>query len=358
MFPHQQDCVWCTDCGVNGELQVFNGSNWTDTTGGQVFPAFPRITTAAITGLTIAGTTSATSGGTILSTGGGTVVSGICWSINPNPTISSIKTTNGPTTSGSFTSTITGLTNNTLYYVRAYATNSAGTSYGNQVIIGCGAKDTSGTFLTFACFNLGVTSGNAMAYQFGANNGNLYQWGRPTDGHQLRTSGTTTSLATNTTATLPTEVVGKFISTSADWISPPTNTLWGDGTTGTNPAKAANDPCPAGFKVPSQAQWGSIFAGGVTQGAPSAATANVWTWTGNGYTVGSALYLPAAGCRNYDITSGNVILSDVGTYGYYWSSTVNSASAYYLTFNNGFVAPGYGITGIRGYGVSVRCISE
>lgn len=352
--------VWCTNCGANGELQVFNGIDWTNTTGGSVSLAFPRITTAAIAGLTIAATTSATSGGTISSTGGGTVTSGVCWSTSTNPTIAlSTKTTNGLTTTGSFTSSITGLTNNVLYYVRAYATNSAGTAYGNEVIIGCGAKNTSGTFLSFACFNLGATpTGNAMTYQAGANNGSLYQWGRPTDGHQLSTSGTTTSIATNATATLPTEVIGKFISTSGDWISPPTNTLWGDGTSGANPVKAANDPCLAEFKVPSQAQWGSIFAGGITQGSPGTATANVWTWTGNGYTVGSALYLPAAGNRNYDSNSGNVILSDVGTYGYYWSSTVNSASAYYLAFTNGFVAPGYGITGIRGYGVSVRCISE
>jgi uncharacterized protein (TIGR02145 family) len=352
--------VWCADCGASGELQVFNGNNWTNTSGSAASLAFPRITTAAITGLTIGATTSATSGGTISGTGGETVVSGVCWSTTTNPTVAlTTKTTNGPTTIGSFSSSITGLTNYTLYYVRAYATNSSGTSYGNEVIIGCGAKNTSGTFLTFACYNLGATStGNAMTYQAGANNGSLYQWGRPTDGHQIRVSGTTTSLATNTTATLPTEVVGKFISTSADWMSPPTNTLWGDGTTGANPVKAANDPCPSGFKVPSQAQWGSIFAGGVTQGAPALATANVWTWTGNGYTVGSALYLPAAGGRNYDSTSGNVVLSDLGTYGYYWSSTVNGASAYYLAFVNGFVAPGYGITGIRGYGDSVRCISQ
>jgi uncharacterized protein (TIGR02145 family) len=356
--PPQGLMVWCTDCGTNGELDVFNGIEWRNTSGSAASLAFPRITTAAITGLTFATTNSATSGGTISSTGGGTVTSGVCWGTSTNPTIAlTTKTTNGLTTTGSFTSSITGLTNNILYYVRAYATNSAGTAYGNEVIIGCGAKNTSGTFLSFACFNLGATPlGNPLIYQSGAINGNLYQWGRPTDGHQLRTSGTIATLATNNTATLPIEVTGKFITTEQDWRSVQTNTLWGDGTTGANPVKAANDPCPSGFKVPSQAQWGSIFAGGVIQGAPNLATANVWTWTGNGYTVGSSLFLPAAGCRNYDSTSGNVILSDLGTFGYYWSSTVSSASAYDLAFTNGFVAPGY--TGIRGYGVSVRCISQ
>jgi hypothetical protein len=58
---------------------------------------------------------------------------GVCWSINRDPTIADNKTSDG-TGSGSFTSTLTGLTENTIYYVRAYATNSAGTGYGNTII--------------------------------------------------------------------------------------------------------------------------------------------------------------------------------------------------------------------------------
>ena len=63
---------------------------------------------------------------------GGTEITefGICWSISPKPTISSNKTING-TGFGPFTSIITGLSANTTYNVRAYATNIAGTSYGN-----------------------------------------------------------------------------------------------------------------------------------------------------------------------------------------------------------------------------------
>ena len=56
---------------------------------------------------------------------------GVCWSTSQNPTVSDSHTTDGSGT-GSFTSSITGLTVNTTYYVRAYATNSAGTSYGEQ----------------------------------------------------------------------------------------------------------------------------------------------------------------------------------------------------------------------------------
>jgi len=61
-----------------------------------------------------------------------TMIIGVCWNISPNPTISSYKT-NYITGSGPFTCNISGLTPDTKYYVRAYATNSAGTTYGNEV---------------------------------------------------------------------------------------------------------------------------------------------------------------------------------------------------------------------------------
>lgn len=95
----------------------------------KTLPVIPIITTALITGIT---TNSAISGGNITSDGGGEItVSGVCWSTAQNPTKEDRKTTDGSAT-GSFTSKITDLTGNTLYYVRAYATNSAGTAYGNQ----------------------------------------------------------------------------------------------------------------------------------------------------------------------------------------------------------------------------------
>ena len=69
-----------------------------------------------------------------ISDDGGTEIMdiGLCWSTSPNPTISSNKTSNG-TGKGHFTIIINGLTVNTTYYVRAFAINSEGTSYGNQL---------------------------------------------------------------------------------------------------------------------------------------------------------------------------------------------------------------------------------
>jgi uncharacterized protein (TIGR02145 family) len=103
------------------------GSEVTFTTG-QV--SLPVLTTSAVTSITV---TTAVSGGNITSAGGGTISArGVCWSTGSNPTIANSHTTNG-TGTGSFTSNITGLTIGTIYYVRAYATNSAGTAYGSQV---------------------------------------------------------------------------------------------------------------------------------------------------------------------------------------------------------------------------------
>ena len=90
----------------------------------------PTVTTSQVTNIT---QTTATGGGNVTATGGGNVTDrGICWSTNHNPTISGNHASGG-TGAGSFTVNMTGLTANTTYYVRAYATNSAGTSYGNEV---------------------------------------------------------------------------------------------------------------------------------------------------------------------------------------------------------------------------------
>ncbi len=90
----------------------------------------PTITTTAASNIT---QLAASSGGTVTSDGGAPVtVRGICWSTGSNPTLSNNKTINGSGT-GSFTSNLTGLAPGITYYVRAYATNKAGTSYGNEI---------------------------------------------------------------------------------------------------------------------------------------------------------------------------------------------------------------------------------
>ncbi|MDP4914480.1 MAG: T9SS type A sorting domain-containing protein [Saprospiraceae bacterium] len=98
---------------------------------GSVTSQIPTLSTSAASNL---GTTTATSGGNVSADGGATVTArGVVWSTNPTPVISlSTKTSNG-TGTGTFSSSLTSLSPNITYFVRAYATNSAGTAYGNEV---------------------------------------------------------------------------------------------------------------------------------------------------------------------------------------------------------------------------------
>lgn len=78
-------------------------------------------------------TTSAVSGGFIPNDGGAEItIRGICWSTTANPSLSDSTIDKG-TGMGKFTCTMGGLDQNTLYYARAYATNSEGTAYGNEI---------------------------------------------------------------------------------------------------------------------------------------------------------------------------------------------------------------------------------
>ncbi len=229
----------------------------------------------------------------------------------------------------------------------------------------CGAKTLKADnvtygWLNFMCYNLGAEDSgkDAFAYASGAINGDLYQWGRPKDGHQLRNSSVTATLA-------PIDIPNhnQFIKTTAspyDWRSGGgQNSRWGDGTANQDMKKAANDPCPTGWKVPSQKQWalllkeGTTVINNVSDLANGVNIANKWVWTGNGYKVGGALYLPAAGIRN----NGGSAPTYVGSDGYYWSSTVNGVNAWGLSFSNGGVYPGSNYYGRAG-GMSVRCVAE
>ena len=90
----------------------------------------PSVTTTATSQITAS---TATSGGNVTVDGGSGVISrGVCWSVSPSPVVSGNKTADSLGT-GIFISRITGLAENTKYYIRAYATNSEGTGYGNEI---------------------------------------------------------------------------------------------------------------------------------------------------------------------------------------------------------------------------------
>ncbi|MRS02629.1 hypothetical protein EG832_05300, partial [bacterium] len=334
-----------------------------------------------------------------------------------SPTIDDSYTTDGAGI-GSFTSIITQLTPNTLYYVRAHATNSEGTGYGNVVsfttnptVPGAptGVTATAGNAQATVTFTAPASNGgspitgytvisspggiqstgtlipititgltNLTAYTFvvvatningnsapsaasnsvipgtvtnpttgkiwmdrnlGANQvatssmdaaayGDLYQWGRGADGHQIRTSGTTTILSgTNSPGH------GNFILSPAspyDWRSPQNDNLW-QGVNG------VNNPCPSGYRLPTAAEWDAERLSWGTNNAAGA--------------FASPLKLPLAGGR----FSSDGSLGDMGSSGRYWSSTISSTSSRSLNFNS---SDAYMYSLNRASGFPVRCLKE
>ncbi len=121
-------------------------------------PSSPTITTTAISSVA---TNTASSGGNISSDGGSSITArGVCWSTSQNPTTADNKTTDG-SGKGVFTSSLTGLQSCTQYYVRAYATNQYGTTYGNNKIFATvGLPMVTTTIVTDITTNSATSGGN------------------------------------------------------------------------------------------------------------------------------------------------------------------------------------------------------
>ena len=182
-------------------------------------------------------------------------------------------------------------------------------------------------------YRAAISSSDALSY------GYLYQWGRGSDGHQCVSryagDGVTTSANTAANATVDTDTPphGDFIRASIlpnDWRSPQNNSLW-QGVSGTN------NPCPTGFRLPTQAEMNSELASWNTSNAAGA--------------FASPLKLPSTGFR--DRTSGWI--SNSGSLGIYWSSTVNSTNSGFLAFDNGSAQTNFNN---RANGLAVRCIKD
>jgi len=257
------------------------------------------------------------------------------------------------------------------------------------IISGCAVRTTSGGWLTFMCYNLGaedMSIADQMAYTPTPNTdnttdstvfGSLYQWGRQPDGHQLRISSSyltddlsgenspVSDLDGNGQVNSSSPAFGKFIKSNidpADWRSSQDNTLW------SNP-KTVNDPCPAGWRVPTVKEWESITSGSTASVSSipaigSIIAGNKWVWSASTNTKGwlvtptgsseATLFLPAAGNR----TCGNSQIIYTNSIGYYWSSTRTDIGtrAYNITLYNTSLVPSASF--YRATGFSVRCVSE
>ncbi len=285
----------------------------------------PELTTDITSALT---TTTAISGGTINHDGGaGITERGVCWNTLPVPTTANSKTSDG-SGSGHFTSSISGLQPGTHYFVRAYATNIVGTTYGNEFTFFTPQGDdvySAATGKVWKNKNLGASRvatsvTDAEAY------GDLYQWGRGSDGHEKRSSAATSTLSNSDTPGH-----GMYIGVSAvpaDWRSTPNNELW-QGVNG------INNPCPEGYRVPTMAEF----------------MAERDSWPQKNSTAGfnSPLKLTLPGYR-FGLSAQ---FYHVGKAGYYWSSTGYSSYAKLLVIEP---LNAFGHSSARSYGYSVRCI--
>ena len=150
--------------GVNSDGTT-NGNDMT------FIPGTAAVTTTAASSIT---TTSASSGGNVLYDGGFSVSAhGVCWGSSANPTVSGSHTTDG-TGTGTYTSSLTGLTANTTYHIRAYATNANGTYYGDDLtfttLCGLFTLPFSESFATTSipsCWSQVDHQGNGQIWQFG-----------------------------------------------------------------------------------------------------------------------------------------------------------------------------------------------
>lgn len=159
--------------------------------------------------------------------------------------------------------------------------------------------------------------------------GDLYQWGRGADGHQLRTSATT-----STTSSTDVPGHGEFIRTTAspyDWRVPQNDNLW-QGVSG------INNPCPAGFRLPTETEWATEWSS--------------WSSNDPDGAFASPLKLVVAGYHNYRDGSFDY----EGNIGWYWSSTVDISKSRSLGF--GYVGNANIGSDVRSYGFSVRCIQN
>lgn len=175
--------------------------------------------------------------------------------------------------------------------------------------------------------NLGATQ-VATSSTDTASYGDLFQWGRLDDGHQVRNplSGTTTTLSSI-------DVPGHadFITPSGtDWRSPQNTNLW-QGVNG------VNNPCPSGFRLPTNTELDAERLSWSTDNAAGA--------------FASPLKLPMAGYRG--LIDGS--LYDVGSFGAYWSSAVSSFYSNMLYFEIGYATIG---PDFRATGNSVRCLKD
>jgi len=312
-------------------------------------PVLPTVTTDNATNIT---STTATSGGNVTDDGGADVTArGVCWSISSNPTLADSYTTDG-TGTGTFFSELTGLAANTLYYVRAYATNGVGTAYGNEI--------------SFTTLLPSWQCGDLLSYEgqdyttvligtqcWMAENLNI---GTRIDGSQNQTNNSQIEKYCYDDNESNCDTYGGLY----QWDEMMEYTT----------AQGAQGICPSGWHIPTDDEW-KILEGtvdsqygvgdpewdiigwrGFDVGFNLKSTSGWWGSTGNGSDIFGFTALPN-GQRDSD---GN--FNFVNKYGYWQSSTEYSELFAWIRVLGYDKNEADKATGIRGFGYSVRCLKD
>lgn len=301
--------------------------------------AIPTVTTASVTNIT---SSTATSGGNVTASGGAAVSArGVCWSTSQNPTLSDSHTTDG-SGNGVFVSNLSGLSPSTTYYVKAYATNSQGTAYGNQE-----SFTTTSSGIQCNDFTLTHTAGSVAPVSKTVNynvaltdlSGETKCWITQNLGADFQA----TTVNDNSEAAAGWywqfnhhqgyKHDGSNRTPNSAWISPISeNTNW----------NAFNDPCNlllgANWRIPTVSEWQAVISNGG------------WANYNNAYN--SDLKLHAAGYLYWN--TGN--LSERSNYGLYWSNGQNNNQSAY----NLFIAYGQSMINYndKSAALTIRCLSD
>jgi hypothetical protein len=303
-------------------------------------PVQPTVLTTSITNVT---STTASGGGDVNSDGAMPVTArGICWSMSSNPTTIDSHTTDGSGT-GTFTSSLTGLVPGTLYYARAYATNSVGTAYGNEISFT--------TLPPFAC-------GSPLTINHMVSGGVAPLNKSVTYGTVANIPGETSKcwITSNLGSDHQATAVNDATEASAGWYwqfnrkqgykhdgtNRTPNSTWTTSIIENNDWQTANDPCSIelgnGWRLPTYTEWFNVDATGNWTNANGPWNSNLKIHSG-GYLLN---------------TSGS--LSSRGTTGVAWSSTQNiNSEGWYLNIPSNACSM---FNNYKAYGFTVRCIKD
>lgn len=288
----------------------------------------PFVQTSRLTGLTAE---SALAGGDIYYDGGGDIIQrGVCWSTSPSPSTDNDKTSDG-TGDGLYESQMTGLELQTKYYYRAYAINSRGTSYGEEMNFTTKKEVLSGTF---------VDARDNVTYK-------------------MVKIGSQIWMAENLKASV--DIVDTYndaVSEPNDGICGPGDVFVWDNTDNDLYGKlysweAALIACPSGWHLPSDEEWATLLDFLVEDGIETDKQADAlktFSWYGVDYYDFTAL--PGGMCSN----RGG--LERQNGYGHWWTSTASGDNeAYYrsMLYNSSRV-PRSQFSSCYGY--SVRCVMD